>query len=469
MIGRKYVSGEFFRSVNITRGEFLLMYKELHREVPRVFNSQCLNILLKQRCSSELNVLSIEPFEEDDEHTFQSVLLCALNHKIQCKLERLVKWNGSFIKKYNTLEFEEINEHVNIKGLIKKSAYHCPFCLERHGFQWSVCREIESKVEKILTIQDILILDLKKYHKRIKDEEESREYNECELMRIEDRLSMAVRRREEVFEARRQRKLKQARHYTAMREQSLRLIMEDKMKAQAKKLVEDELAKRLKLKQLSDNLKNRNAVRRVCKFLESHCMYLIHNYRKNSERLRKYKRKREGLDLDEHIIRFSREKKPIPEGRFNNVYSTRLFRWIRESKREKEALAKFHEEEKVRLANKEKEELEGRFKIFKTERFKFSDDEDENIVTPKMKEPKKYPALDLAKLLSLYLKRKDTSQHCKVVLKRQSDVSFGNYYKLLSDYSQEWSHEDICAIIKYNRGTLGIEMPDDLGSYKKKD
>jgi hypothetical protein len=324
-------------------------------------------------------------------------------------------------------------------------------------------------VEKILTNQDILILDLKKYHKKIKDEEESREYNECKLMLVEDRLSTAVRRREEIFEARRQRKLKQARHYTAMREQSLRLIMEDKMKAQAKKLVEDELAKRLRLKQLSDNLRNRNAVRRVCKFLENHCMQLIHDYRKNSERLRKYKRKREGLDLDEHIVRFSREKKPIPEGRFNNVYSSRLFSWIRESKREKEALAKFHEEEKVRLANKEKEELEGKFVIFKTERFKFSDDEDENTVTPKKKEPKKYPALDLAKLLSLYLKRKDTSQHCKVVLKRQSDVSFGNYYKLLSDYSQEWSHEDICAIIKYNRGTLGIEMPDDLGSYMKKD
>jgi hypothetical protein len=469
MIGRKYVSSEFFKNVNITRGEFLLMYKELHREVPRVFNSQCLNILLKQRCSSELNVLSITPFEEDDEHTFQSVLLCALNHKIQCKLDRLVKWNGSFIKKYNTLEFEEINEHVHIKGLIKKSAYHCPFCLERHGFQWSVCREIESKVKKILTIQDILILDLKKYHKKIKDEEELREHNESKLMFIEDKLSTAIRRREEIFEARRQRKLKQARHYTAMREQSLRLIMEDKIKMQAKKLVEDELAKRLKLKQLSDNLKNRNAVRRVCKFLERRCMHIIYNYRKNSERLNKCKRKREDFDLDEHIARFSKEKKPIPEGRFTNVYSRRLHSWIRESKREKEALAKFYEEEKVRLANKEKEELEGRFVIFKTERLKFSDDEDENLVTPKKKEAKTYPPLDLAKILSLYLKRKDTSQHCKVVLKRQSDVSFENYYKLLSEYSQEWSHEDICAIIKYNRGTLGIRMPDDLGSYKKKD
>jgi hypothetical protein len=469
MIGRKYVSGEFFKSVNITRGEFLLMYKELHREVPRVFNSQCLNILLKQRCSSELNVLSIEPFEEDDEHTFQSVLLCALNHKIQNKLERLVKWNGSFIKKYNTLEFEEINEHVHIKGLIKKSAYHCPFCLERHGFQWSVCREIESTVKKILTIQDILILELKKYHKRIKDEEESRERNESNLMLIEDRLSMEVRYRENVLEARRQRKLKQARHYTAMREQSLRLIMEDKMKMQAKKLVEDELAKRQKLKQLSENIRNRNAVRRVCKFLERHCMHLVYNYRENSKRLSKYKRKREGLDLEEHIARFNKEKIPIPEGRFTNVYSRRLFSWIRESKREKEALAKFYEEEKVRLANKEKEELEGRFVVFKTERFTFSDGEDEDIVTPKKKEPKTFPALDLAKILSLYLKRKDTGQHCKVVLKRQSDVSFGNYYKLLSEYSQEWSHEDICAIIKYNRGTLGIKMPDDLGSYKKKD
>jgi hypothetical protein len=324
-------------------------------------------------------------------------------------------------------------------------------------------------VKKILTIQDVLILDLKKYHKKIKDEEESRERNELKLMLIEDVLSTAVRRRDEIFEARRQRKLKQARHYTAMREQSLRLIMEDKMKMKAKKLVEDELAKRLKLKQLSDNLKNRNAVRRICKFLESHCMHVIYEYRKNSKRLSKYKRKREGLDLDEHIVRYSREKIPIPEGRFTNVYSSRLFSWIRESKREKEALAKFHEEEKVRLANKEKEELEGRFVIFKTEKFKFSDDEDENIITPKKKEPKSYPALDLAKILSLYLKRKDTSQHCKIILKRQSDVSFGNYYKLLSDYSQDWSHEDICAIIKYNRGTLGISMPDDLGSYKKKD